>query len=243
MQTRRTTLKKGLASLIALGGLRSSASLAQEITMTPMELNYEGMLAVGELPELPIAPEGEVAVVAQSIGTRSQTAAVFHNATDEPVFINGVIGTGMNEDGVVEDSVPDETLFAPIVLEPGKHGIAVVTFPAFFNEYTDVTIELDLAAAESDLDPSVVNMPVVYAEYTDEGNSINMQVQNRSQETLAEGSGFIAVYFTETGEIDDWIHSAFMSEIDPGEQKWMSHSSTGLTFSDRFMMGFMGRVL
>lgn len=243
MTTRRTTVKLGFASLFAFGGLQSAASLAQEITMIPMELNYEGMLAVGELPKLPTAPEGEVAVVMQSTGTRSQTAAVFHNATNEPAFIKSVIGTGTNEDGAVDASVPEETLFAPIVLVPGQYGIAVVTFPAFFNEYTDVRLEVDLAVSESDLDPSIVNMPVLQAEYTDEGNSINLQMQNRSQDSLADGSGFIVVFFTETGEIDNWIHSDFGSETDPGEQRWITHASTGLTFSDRFMMGFMGRVL
>src|SRR5690554_5440128 len=98
MQSRRQWAKTGFADLVMLNESRSPAIARQEIAAETVDLTYQGMLATSNLPDLPKAAEGECAVVMQSTGRDSSAAAVFHNGTDDTVYVNGVSATGINED-------------------------------------------------------------------------------------------------------------------------------------------------
>lgn len=247
MQSRRTVAKIGLSGLVALGSSRIPAISAQTpetITMDDMELSYQGMLATSQLPELPKAPDGECAVIMQDANSHSEAIAIIHNAMDETAFINTVSATGLNESGELDDAVPELSLHMPLELEPGDYGLAKVEFPEFFEEYTDITFELEIVS-EAEFNPNQVTMPVTQVQLVNprSGNSLNVAMQNRSQNTLAEDSGFIGVFFTPEGEMAYWFISTFISETDPGEEQWMSHSSTSMVLTESFMIGFSGLVL
>ena len=243
MQSRRQWAKTGFAGLVMLNESRSPAIARQEITAETVDLTYQGMLATSNLPDLPKAAEGECAVVLQSTGRASSAAAVFHNRTDDTVYINGVSATGINEDGGEDPSVPEESLHAPLVLEPGDYGIATVNFPESWQKYSDVSIELDLRS-EPEPDAPLVSMPVTEVQLVDAGTggSLNLRTQNRSQDFLAEGSGFVGIFFTPDGQIQDWFTAQFRTQLEPGESKWITHVSSSLTITDSFLIGFTGRI-
>ena len=248
MQSRRTLTKMGFASLITLVGSRATSIAAQTpetFTMDEMEFEYQGMLAVSNLPELPTAPDGECAVILQRTGDDSSILAIFHNASEETVHINRVSGTATNEQGHTDTSVQGQSLHAPRTLDPGDYGIAVLEFPERRQTYTDELIELEVVP-KSELDPAMVTMPVTEVHLVNprSGNSMNMQVQNRSQETLEEdSSGFVGTFFGPDGEPAYWFVSTFRTDTEPGEERWISHASTSMVLTDSFMIGFSGQVL
>lgn len=247
MQSRRTLAKVGFAGLIALGGTRTPAVSAQTPetpTMDTIELTYQAMMATSNLPDLPMAPDGECAVVLQASGWDSSAAAVIHNASGETVYLGAVTATGVNESQETEASVPEENLFTPHVLKPGDYGVATFAFPQTRQEYTDVSVELELVT-ESEVDPAIVSMPVKQVQLVNPRsfNSMNLSTQNRSQDWLAAGSEFVGVFFTPEGEIADWFTSQILSDLEPGEQTSTSHGSSSIELTDSFMIGFNGRVL
>lgn len=243
MFTRRTLTRMGITGLATLGTTRIATGSAQTPVVESPELSYRGMLATSNLPELPTAPPGECAVVMHASGRDSSAAAVFHNGGDENVYVNAVTATGINEDGAEDSSVPEDSLHAPIVLKPGEHGVATVEFPELWQEYTDVAFELELVS-ESDVDPTLVNMPVMEVQLVnvDGAGSMNLNAQNRSQNILAEGSGFTGIFFDDDGEIADWFTVQFMTDLEPGERDWITHASTSLRMTYSFMVGFTGRI-
>lgn len=250
MQSRRMFTKMGFTGLASLAAARSIPAAAQtpeaepEITMDNMELAYQGKLAVSNLPDLPTAPAGECAIVMQAVDTHSSAIAIIHNGSDEIAYINDVTGTGVNPDGNLDESVPAESIHAPRTIQPGEYGIATITFPEFWQPYSDVVFELELVS-EEELDPSVVTMPVTRLDLVNprKYNSLNVYTQNRSQDTLAEGSGFAGVFFTPDAEIAYWFTSMVNTEIGPGERHSLSHASTSMVLTDSFMVGFSGKIL
>lgn len=241
MQSRRSVMKLGIASLVTLSPLRANA---QDVEVETIDLTYEGMLAVSNVPTLPTAPDGECAVVMQATGPDSSAAAVIHNGTSEDIWINSVSATGINESGEEDTSVPEESIHAPLTLAAGAYGIAAVEFPERYEEYSDVVFELDLVA-EAEADPGLVNMPLTELQVSDDGTggSLNLRTQNRSQNILAKGSGFVGIFFSEEGEIHDWFVSTTLTDTEPGEDRWITHVSSSLGITDSFIIGFTGRAI
>lgn len=235
MLTRRSLTKSGFAGILAVGAFRPASFSAQ----TPSAgLQYQGTLGTQNLPELPTAPAGECAIVLQAHGGDKAVAVLYHNAADVPMCVNAVTATSS------EEFVPEESVHAPHILQPGEYGIACPQFEWSLDEADEVSVQLTVVPAE-EADPTLISLPISTIEFSLDGEMQEMRIDlpNRTEHTLAAGNGAIGIFFTPGGEILDWFSSTSMGEFEPGEDKIINASSNSLTVSDSFMIAFGGRAI
>lgn len=241
MLTRRFLTTSSIAGLVALGSARPYALLAQ----TPVAgLEYQGVLAIQNLPELPTAPAGECAIVMQAVGIWKSVAAVYHNATDEVMAVNAVSATSTSKYGTESMTVAEESNHGPHILQPGDYGIATPTFKMNLDDEDVVVFEI-VAVPEAEGDPSVVSMPISSVAFSRQGDSqtVETDVTIRAEGVVAAGSGALAIFFTPDGEILDWFSTNSLLESDPGKESHGTFGSPGLKVSDSFMMVYGGRLV
>lgn len=242
MITRRLITRTGFAGLLAIGATRQLQSAAQTPTSG---LEYQGVLAIQNLPELPKAPAGECAIVLQAHGADKAAAVVYHNASEESVCVNAITATATTATGAIaEDFNLEETVHAPHILQPGEYGIACPAFEWALDAEHVVTVELTLVP-EAEADPALVSLPILEVEFATDGDmqEVRTHVENRSETNLAEGCGAIGIFFTPEGEILDWFASNFISDFEAGNDRHLSTNSNTLEISDSFMIAFGGRAI
>ena len=234
MIDRRTLTKAGIASVLALQGSRRLTS-AQD---PEVALEYQGLLAFQNLPELPTAPAGECAIVMQASGGEKSAIVLYHNATEEVMAVNLVTATSD------EDFEPGESNHGPHILQPGEYGIAAPTFAWRLDDDAVVTVEITVVP-EAEVDPALVTLPITEVAFSKDGEmqEVRVKVQNRSEVTVGEGAGALGVFFTPEGEILDWFSSNTMGEIEAGDDNQFSQNSNTLLVSDSFMIVGAGRAL
>lgn len=242
MITRRSLTRVGVAGIFASGAMQRIQAAAQTPAAGPQ---YQGILAIQNLPELPEAPVGECAIVLQAHGADKTAAVVYHNATQETVCVNSITATATDSSGsIAEDFNPGETVHAPHLLKPGEYGIACPAFEWALDPENEVTVELTVVP-ESEADAALVSLPILGVEFAKDGEmqEVRTHIENRSGSILAEGCGAIGIFFTPDGEILDWFASNLIREFEAGDDRHLSTNSNTLEVSDSYMIAFGGRAV
>lgn len=230
MINRRTLTTSGFAALLTLPMARTFVYAGQS---TEAASPFSAAVLQQNLPELPAAPEGELAVVMQSLSNGAFVSAIYHNATDAAVRVTEVSAAAADAAG----NDVDETSYGPINLESGQYGIAVFEFDDDLADGTEVEVTL---STEDDAD--LVDINVTQAEAAEAAGVMNftMRVEN-PHDFDVDDVVIAAIFFTPEGEILNALATGARMGLEAGDSWNQTFGQPGLKVSDSFVVAASGK--
>lgn len=230
MINRRTLTTSGFAALLTLPMARTFVNAGQS---TEAASPFSAAVLQQNLPELPAAPEGELAVVMQSLSNGAFVSAIYHNATDAAVRVTEVSAAAADAAG----NDVDETSYGPINLESGQYGIAVFEFDDDLADGTEVEVTL---STEDDAD--LVDINVTQAEAAEAAGVMNftMRVEN-PHDFDVDDVVIAAIFFTPEGEILNALATGARLGLEAGDSWNQTFGQPGLEVSDSFVVAASGK--
>lgn len=235
MISRRSMTKSGVVGLFALGGGRSLVVAAQS---SDPALEYTGTVAHQNLPELPKAPDGETAIVLQSIISDELVAIVYHNATDTAVDVTKITGSAADATWVeIAEVDQGESAIGPATIEPGQYGFAVLGFdnrlpadaavvPNLFEEQNPALVDIEI------LEASTSEVDAVPHAHTLVKNPHDFEV---------EDVDIAGIFFSPEGEIVGGFNTRVRFDLEAGDTFPQTRGSNDLVISDSFAFVSTGR--
>lgn len=231
MLSRRTIVKAGFTTFASLASINYVAALAQSGTPDANEIEF-GNLLHQNLPELPVAAEGETEVVLVTYGTGTNAGILIHNATDQAVGVDDVTGIVRDSDGGLF-AVVDRSILAPYELQPGEYGLGLVNFDKDISPTNEVELQVKTEVPGSSWS---TNVDVPVSEVSVDTDSVVGVIENDTNSEVSSLTAVVGIFFDTNGDISGWFRTYLSDGINPGGIGTFSTSEIYGTISDSWAM-------